>query len=109
MDIGLIANNNLFTLSFVSSSDKYNKYLPTIEKMVETFETYASDDNTNQDSLDPEMFLNKLLSPSAANVSALGDDQAKITIVEFADYQCPFCVQFHNETRNSVIKNFVDT
>ena len=42
MDIGLIENNNLFTLSFVSSSDKYNKYLPTIEKMIETFETDTS-------------------------------------------------------------------
>ena len=92
-------NNNLFTLSFVSSSDKYNKYLPTIEKMVETFETYASDDNTNQDPLNPEMFLNKLLNPSAANASALGNDQAKITIVEFADYQCPFCAQFNKKLK----------
>ena len=86
MDIGLIANNNLFLLSFVSSSDKYNKYLPTIEKMVETFEIDLSDDNSVQDPLDREMFLNKLLSPSTVNASALGDDQAKITIVEFADY-----------------------
>ena len=109
MDIGLIANKNLFTLSFVSSSDKYNKYLPTIEKMVETFEIYLSDDNTKQDLLDPEMFLNKLLSPSTINASALGDDQAKITIVEFADYQCPFCAQFNKETKDSVIENFVNT
>ena len=69
MDIGLIENNNLFTLSFVSSSDKYNKYLPTIQKMVETFETYTSDGNAKHDTLDPEMFLNKLLSPSTANAS----------------------------------------
>ena len=106
MDIGLIVNNtinnnNLILLSFVSSSDKYHIYLPTIEKMIETFET-TSDDDT-------QIFLNKLLNPVFLNASALGDDQANITIVEFADYQCQLCVQFHNETRNSVIKNFVDT
>ncbi|MGZ5547401.1 MAG: DsbA family protein [Nitrososphaeraceae archaeon] len=65
--------------------------------------------NTNQDPLNPEMFLTKLLSPSAANASALGNEQANITIVEFADYQCPFCAQFNKETKDSIIENFVDT
>ena len=55
------------------------------------------------------MFLNKLLSPAAANASALGNEQANITIVEFADYQCPFCAQFNKETKDSIIDNFVDT
>ena len=106
MDIGLIANNtiannNLILLSFVSSSDKYHIYLPTIEKMVETFDTTSDDD--------VQMFINKLLSPSRVNASALGNEQSKITIVEFADYQCPFCAQFNKETKDSIIKNFVDT
>lgn len=110
MDIGLVTNNNLILLSFVSSSDMYNKYLPTIERMVETFETYTSaNDNINQEPLDPEMFLKKLLSPSTVNASALGNEQAKIAIVEFADYQCPFCAQFNKETKDSIIENFVDT
>jgi protein-disulfide isomerase len=43
------------------------------------------------------------------NASALGNEQSKITIVEFADYQCPFCAQFHKETRDSIIENVVDT
>ena len=55
------------------------------------------------------MFLNKLLNPVSVNASTLGDEQANITIVEFADYQCPFCAKFHNETKDSIIENFVDT
>ena len=103
MDIGLIANNNLFLLSFVSSSDIYNKYLPTIEKMVETFEIYISDDYT----LDRETFLNKLFSPISTNASALGDAESKITIVEFGDYQDQVSTQFHHETMDAIIQKFV--
>ena len=55
--------------------------------MVETFETYTSDDNINQDPIDQETFLNKLLNPSMVNASALGNEESKLTIVEFADYQ----------------------
>ena len=106
MDIGLIANHtiansNLILLSFVSSPDKYHIYLPTIEKMIETFETTSDND--------VQIFLNRLLNPVFINASALGDDHANLTIIEFADYQCPLCVKFHNETRDSVIANFVDT
>ena len=100
----------------------YNKYGNTMpESLKQYYEYYeqfsksediARSNNTlgeEQGALDPEMFLNKLLSPSVANASALGNDQAKITIVEFADYQCPFCAQFNKETKDSIIKNFVDT
>jgi protein-disulfide isomerase len=43
------------------------------------------------------------------NASALGKERANITIVEFADYQCPFCAQFNKETKDSIIENFIDT
>jgi protein-disulfide isomerase len=99
MDIGLIANNNLFLLSFSSFSDNYNIYLPTIEKMIESFSPYT----------DAQNIINKLFSPVSANASALGDKKANITIVEFADYQCPFCAKFHKETKDSIMQNFVDT
>src|SRR5687768_13399289 len=65
--------------------------------------------NINQEPLDPETFLNKLLSPSTVNASALGNEQANITKVEYSDYQCPFCAQFNKETKDSIIENFIDT
>ncbi|HET9807872.1 MAG TPA: thioredoxin domain-containing protein [Nitrososphaeraceae archaeon] len=58
---------------------------------------------------DKETIINKLFTPVSVNASALGDEQAKITIVEFADYQCPFCAKFNKETKDSLIQNFVDT
>jgi len=39
----------------------------------------------------------------------LGDEKAPVTIVEYADYQCPFCRQFHQDTYDKIIKDYVDT
>jgi len=39
----------------------------------------------------------------------LGAKSAPVTMVEFADYQCPFCRQFHVQTFAELKKNFIDT
>lgn len=38
----------------------------------------------------------------------LGSKDAPITIVEFTDYQCPFCQRFHSATYPELKKNFID-
>jgi protein-disulfide isomerase len=40
---------------------------------------------------------------------ALGRNDAPVIIVEFADYQCPFCQRFHLTAFEEVKRNFVDT
>src|SRR5277367_6195365 len=40
---------------------------------------------------------------------SLGRDDAPVTVVEFADYQCPFCRKFHSETFAEIKKNYIDT
>lgn len=40
----------------------------------------------------------------------LGDkDTAKIAIVEFSDFECPYCQSFFLETHAAIIENYVDT
>ncbi|HTP87284.1 MAG TPA: thioredoxin domain-containing protein [Candidatus Acidoferrales bacterium] len=42
-------------------------------------------------------------------VSMLGSKTAPITIVEYTDYQCPFCQRFHLSAYPEIKKNYIDT
>jgi protein-disulfide isomerase len=37
-----------------------------------------------------------------------GDEDAPVTIVEFSDYECPFCKKYYNETYDQIMENYVD-
>jgi protein-disulfide isomerase len=39
----------------------------------------------------------------------LGNANAKVTLIEYGDYQCPFCAQFFSQTEPQIIKNYVNT
>jgi protein-disulfide isomerase len=42
-------------------------------------------------------------------LTALGDPDAPVTIVEYSDYHCPFCQRHYQETLPRLIENYVDT
>jgi protein-disulfide isomerase len=37
-----------------------------------------------------------------------GDPNAPITIIEFSDFQCPFCARFHEQTFPSLLEEYID-
>src|SRR3989344_3594718 len=40
---------------------------------------------------------------------ALGKENAPVTIVEFSDFQCPFCSRFRTETFDQIKSQYIDT
>ena len=46
---------------------------------------------------------------SADDDAVRGDPDAPITIIEFSDYECPFCARFYSETLGLLEQNYIDT
>src|SRR5208337_368847 len=40
---------------------------------------------------------------------AMGRDDAPVTVVEFTDYQCPFCRRFQSDSFAQLKKDYIDT
>ena len=43
------------------------------------------------------------------DAAVLGKSSAKVELVEFSDFQCPFCKQFFNETYKQLKEKYIDT
>jgi protein-disulfide isomerase len=46
---------------------------------------------------------------SVADAPMLGRADAPVTLIEFSDYQCPFCQRFFSTTLSAIKKQYVDT
>jgi protein-disulfide isomerase len=101
IDIGLIQGTTLYIISLISNYVDYYSNLPIYEEMITSFNFYNEQRLLNQ-------FSSLLLNPVASFVPILGNT-SNITMVEFGDYQCTYCAQFHKETREQIIKNFVNS
>lgn len=65
--------------------------------------------NTPKNPDNPEQLISTLLHPIVQNASALGTTKAKVTLIEFGDYQCQYCARFHRDTKDLIVNNFVNT
>jgi protein-disulfide isomerase len=43
------------------------------------------------------------------DANLVGSKSAKVTLIEFSDFQCPFCERFHQTAEAALIQQYVDT
>jgi protein-disulfide isomerase len=65
--------------------------------------------NNNNDQAAKSLLIKEISNPTYALAPALGSSKAKVTMVEFGDYQCHFCAAFQRDTKDSILHNFVNT
>ncbi len=78
--------------------------IPIVIGLLIGFLIINNDDNSDQEST--HFTKEKLLENSPP---IIGDKNAKITILEFGDYQCTFCYKFHQQTLVDIKKSYIDT
>lgn len=83
--------------SIVATSQKFTAEAPVAKDTAQTAPTVPGKEDTNATtSLDDD--------------AVLGDKKkAPVAIVEFSDYECPFCKKFHQDTFDKLVKEYADT
>jgi protein-disulfide isomerase len=102
LDFGIINNNQLYLLSFISSPSEYYNYIPTVDKMIGSINKYFKEISLTK-------FTSDLVKQVSESAKPLGKEDANITFIEFADYRCPFCHKFHEETFDKIVDNLINT
>lgn len=74
---------------------------------ITAFSNYGKNNSKNNANI--QQIITHLTSPTLPGANALGSNNATISIIEFGDYQCPFCARFNNEIKDALVSQYVDT
>ncbi|MEI6659877.1 MAG: DsbA family protein [bacterium] len=97
----LIISSIIIAISIIVGSNNISKSLSS-----GSVDTVKQAQNTNPGQPGA---ANPIAVASRTGEPVLGNPNAKVTIVEFADFQCPYCQRFFKDTFPKIKKDYVDT
>lgn len=77
-----------------------------LEKTIKNSNVAGADTAKPQETAEP---TTQRINIEPGNLFVEGNKNAKVKIVVFNDFQCPFCKRFHEETINNLRKDYVET
>jgi len=108
------------TATLQSKSDAGNLYNVKMDIGGREYDSYVTKDgkllfpNSVDLSVKPEVLPTEPTEPTIVDASAdddavKGDENAPVTIIEFSEYECPFCVRFYEQTLPSIDEEYIKT
>lgn len=103
---GIVASNDDMMYKHLYVQEKY--YKGDYEKPQDLPEPQPV---PHQKHAEPQIRNDLILLPAdiAIGEPTKGDPDATITIIEFSDFECPFCARFYDETLPLIEERYVDT
>lgn len=77
--------------------------------MISVAVIFAGGFKDNTANLGNQLDPNRVVDVSADDDPFLGNPDAKVVLIEFSDFQCPYCRKFWRETLPSIKKEYIDT
>jgi protein-disulfide isomerase len=75
-------------------------------------QSLAANNNAPDSAQAPDAYPTEDLSPKKVSTDddpVIGDENAKVTMIDFTDYECPFCKKYFDETYGQIKKEYIDT
>ena len=99
--------NGIYKVSIEVSGQKFDSYVSQDGKLLfPTVIDMTKEILPLQQEVSPQQ---KIVDVSADDDAVKGAKNALVTIIEFSDYDCPFCGRHFRETLPQIIKEYVDT
>lgn len=99
--IAMIVSSSLLFLAIKSTQENNQEIYDKINKNIESLESGLENLQPNGKSLNLTTTIDDDATQGNKNT-------AKVAIVEFSDFNCPYCSRFHTQTLDKIIKKYVD-
>lgn len=109
--IALLISALMISISIFVSINKLGTQLASGIKTGDSVAEGNADNKPNDVAVDPaQQADNTKVSTKIDDDAIKGNkNKAKVGIVEFSDYECPFCKRFYTDTLPQITKEFIDT